>query len=204
VKKLLALLVVGGLLALTTGCPPGTTSGPAASPTPGPSGTPNPIPNPPSAKPTEAKGTVKSAAKDKVVITDADKKDWDLIIIADTKITIDGKEGSADKIPVGASVTATKMGDKVTKIDATSGGAPPPPPPPGGETTAKGKVKSAAKDKVTITDADGKDWDLAVTPDTAVTVDGKKGAAEDIKKGSEVTATKKGDAVTEIKATSPK
>jgi hypothetical protein len=29
-KKLLALLVVGSLLALTTGCPPGSTTGPAA------------------------------------------------------------------------------------------------------------------------------------------------------------------------------
>ena len=215
-KKLLALLVAGGLLALTTGCPPGTTSsavpppGPSASgTTPPPSGTTPPPANtntPSPAKPMEAKGTVKSAAKDKVVITDAKGKDWDLDVTPDTKVTINGKKGTAEEIKKDSEVSATLKDGKAATIDATSAAPPPPlPPPPANEPKeAKGKVKSAAKDKVVITDAKGMDWDLAVTADTKVTIDDKKGEAENIKKGSEVTATTVGDKVTKIDATSPK
>ena len=102
---------------------------------------------------------------------------------------------------------------KVTEIKATGGASatpppppPPPLPPPPAPKEAKGTVKSAQKDKVVITDADKKEWDLAVTGDTKITIDGKADSkAEDIKKGSEVTAHMDKDGkVTEIKATSPK
>jgi len=141
---------------------------------------------------------VKTAAADKVTVTDQDNKEQVLAIGADTKVTIDGKDAKADAIKKDSSVTATKVGDKVTKIEAVSAITLP------AISTVKGKAKSAAKDKVTVTGDDGKDVDLAVTADTAVTIDGKKGDAADIKKDSAVTATKDGDKVTKIEATSPK
>jgi ABC-type Fe3+-hydroxamate transport system substrate-binding protein len=58
---------------------------------------------------------------------------------------------------------------------------------------ASGKVKSADKEKVVVTDKDGKDWTFVVNKDTKVTVGGKDGKAEDLKKDAEVKVTYKKD-----------
>ncbi len=285
-KKLLALLVVGGLLALTTGCPPGTTSEEVKPPKPTPGGTTPPAgstntpkdpvkgalkkvdgnkiavgdtkdiditgaivtingkdakaadikaaddttatvtydksgkvamddvktaapaPPPPPAE-TTTEGTITKVDADKKMVTVKDKagKETPVAVGADTKITLDTKDAKISDLKEGQTVTVKAKGDTVESIDAAKAAAtppPPPPPPPPAAGPVKGKVKSAAKDKVTITDADGKDVDLAVTDDTKVTIDGKDGKAADIKKDSTVTATKDGDKVTKIDATSPK
>ncbi len=114
-KKLLALLVAGGLLALTTGCPPGTTSGPMANPNPGPSGTtPPPIGStghpgpgttttPPAGESKEAKGTVKIGREGQSRHhrrRQARIGPW--TSAADTKVMIDGKNDKAENIKVGS------------------------------------------------------------------------------------------------------
>ena len=159
---------------------------------------------PPPPPPTEAKGTVKSAAKDKVVITDADKKDWDLFITADTKVTIDGKDDAADKIPVGASVIATEDKDgKVTKVDAKSPTPPPPPPPPPAETKTSGKVLKVVGKKLTVLPATGEAKDFTIPDDAKVSIDGKDGKLEDVKADSTVTVTDSDGKVTKIDVKAP-
>ena len=145
---------------------------------------------------------MKSAAKDKVVITDSKDKDWPLDVTADTKVTLDGHDTTADKLPAGASVTASIDKDgKVTKIAAAGGAAPNPNPAKEGK-EATGKVKSAAKDKVVITDSKDKDWPLDVTADTKVTLDGHDTTADKLPAGASVTASiDKDGKVTKIEAT---
>lgn len=64
----------------------------------------------------DAKGTIKSADKDKLVVTDKDKKDLTFIVTDKTKVTVDGKEAKyADlKVGEGVTVTYTKDGEKMT------------------------------------------------------------------------------------------
>jgi hypothetical protein len=70
--------------------------------------------------------------------------------------------------------------------------------------TVKGRVKAAAKDKITITGEDGKDVDLSVAPGAQIVIDAKDGKIEEIKVGSTVTAVVAGDKVARIDAVSPK
>jgi hypothetical protein len=64
----------------------------------------------------DAKGTIKSADKDKLVVTDKDKKDLTFAVNDKTKVTIDGKEGKYGDLKKDQSVTVTytKDGDKMT------------------------------------------------------------------------------------------
>ncbi len=77
-----------------------------------------------------------------------------------------------------------------------------PPPPPVKVTKAAGKVVSAAKGKLTV-NVGGEDRSFTVPETAMVTIDGKEGGLETIKKDSSVTVTSKGDQVLNVEAKSP-
>ena len=110
-KKLLALMVVGGLLALATGCPPAATTEKERT-----NNAPPPPPPPPPAKETTTMGKILKIDKDKKSITVKDDagKDVPVMVGADTKITV---EGAADKkiddLKEGQAVTVKSKGDNV-------------------------------------------------------------------------------------------
>ena len=70
-------------------------------------------------------------------------------------------------------------------------------------TIIKGQVKRAARDRLTVTGDDHKDWDLLVAADTRVIIDARVGKAEDIKVGSTVTVTERDGKVVTVEAQSP-
>ncbi|HVS39647.1 MAG TPA: hypothetical protein VMS17_29085, partial [Gemmataceae bacterium] len=176
-KKLLALLVVGSLLALATGCPPAATE-----PEPSKKNNPNP-PTPPPTPPG------KEATKGKVTkieggdITVGEKK---VSVTPGATITVDGKEAKDLKgVTVGPDTTATINYDKdgkVTTVAIEKGTAAPmtEPPPP-----TKGKVTKIEGGDITVNDKK-----VSVTPGATITVDGKD--AKDLKGvtvGPDTTAT---------------
>jgi ribosomal 50S subunit-recycling heat shock protein len=173
-KKLLALLVVGGLLALTTGCPPGSTTAPDKpkdnKPTGGDTTTQPPKP---------VTGEVKKVEGAKITIIDTE-----YIIPETVKVMIDGKEKKPADIKAGDTATITFDKDKkVTAVDVK----PAAPVIPPVDTTPKpvmGEVKKSDGGKITVGD---KDYTI---PDAAkVTIDGKDKKAADIKVGDTVTIT---------------
>ena len=87
---------------------------------------------------------------------------------------------------------------ETTRKDIVEGAAPPPPPPPPASVETKGTVKSAEKDRIVVIDAEKKERILEVAADTKVTIDGKPGKAEDIKKGDTATVTSKEGKATRI------
>jgi hypothetical protein len=78
--------------------------------------------------------------------------------------------------------------------------------PPGGDTPPvseakhEGTVVSVDKEKLVMKDKDGKEMAHKVGADAKITVDGKEGKLEELKKDASITVTTKGDAVTKIEA----
>ncbi len=137
-KKLLALAIVGGFLALMTGCPPATTKVPST-------GGPAPATSPPKETKDTVKDTVKDTTKDtskdttkdttktepkthegKVVkaadgkLTMKDTKDKEMIhtLSKDATITVDGKPAKLEDLKADMTITVTMDGETVTKIEA--------------------------------------------------------------------------------------
>jgi antitoxin (DNA-binding transcriptional repressor) of toxin-antitoxin stability system len=77
-----------------------------------------PPPPPPPAEAMTMSGKVTKAEKDKVMFKDDAGKEQTAAVGADTKVTIDGKEDKAENIKDGMTVTVTKKGDAITKIEA--------------------------------------------------------------------------------------
>ncbi len=218
-KKLLALLAAGGLLALTTGCPPGTTSSfvPAAGTTPGgttpggttpggttpggttPGGTVKPgpggtTPGTGAGKEGTVTGKVTKAEGDKITVKPETGEAKDYTISDDKVVMIDGKAGKASEIKRGdtATVTWNKEG-KVTAVEvkAPGGANPPPLPPPPADKSGKitGKVTKAEGDKITVKPETGEAKDYTISDDKVVTINDKPGKASEIKMGDTVTVT---------------
>lgn len=104
-KKLIAMLTVGAFLAVSTvGC------GPAAS-TPLSGGTAA------AKETTTVTGKVVSATSDSLKLKDGDKE-VTITVPTEVKPMLDGKEVKLDELKGGEAVTVTKLGDKVTKVDA--------------------------------------------------------------------------------------
>jgi hypothetical protein len=69
----------------------------------------------------------------------------------------------------------------------------------------EGTVVSAAAGQLVMTDKDGKEHSHVVPAGTKVTIDGKPGKLEDLKKGDKITVTMEGTRVVEIsKGAKPK
>ncbi len=160
-----------------------------------------PPPPPPVPDLKEAKGKVKSVEKDKIVITDAKEKDWELALAPDAKVTIDGKEGKAEDIKKGSEVIVFLKDGKVTEIKAIGGAAPPPPPP--AETKTSGKVLKVVGKKLTVLPATGEAKDFTIPDDAKVSIDGKDGKLDDVKVDSTVTVTDADGKVTKIDVKTP-
>jgi hypothetical protein len=184
VKKLLAFVLAGGLLALTTGCPPNPTSeappvhpGPTGTGTtpPGPTGT-----TPPAGEEKKAEGKVEKASKDSVTVGGKDYK-----VDEKTKVTIDGKDSTADKLEKGQDVTVMYKGETATKIEAKKETAPP----PEAAKPFEGKVTASKEGKITVKPSTGESKDFTITDDKVVTIDGKPGKAADIKEGNMAAVT---------------
>jgi len=161
-------------------------------------------PTPPPAKETRAAGKVISADKGKLTVS-VGGEGMTFTVPETAKVTIDGKEGSLESVKKDSSVTVVSKGDVVINVEAKSPAEPPPPPPPppAKETTTTGKVSKVEKDTLTLKDDAGKDKSFIV-PDTAkVTIDGKDAVLQEVKEGSAVTVTSKGDEVTKVEAKTP-
>jgi hypothetical protein len=140
VKKLLALMIVGGLVALIAGCPPATTTGTGPK-----SGSPTTKAGDTAKTDKDTAKTDKDTAKtDKdTAKTDKDKEpavkthkgtvvkvDGTMLTmkgddgkemkhdLKDAKITRDGKDIKADELKADDKITVTMEGDKVTKVEA--------------------------------------------------------------------------------------
>jgi hypothetical protein len=108
-KKLIAMLTVGAFLAVSTvGCGPAT---------PTPTGTAAPNSN---SKETSVTGKVVSSTSDSLKLTDKDDKSASFTVPTDVKPTLDGKDVALSDLKEGNAVTVTKLGDKVTKVEAKS------------------------------------------------------------------------------------
>jgi hemoglobin len=158
----------------------------------------------PVAPPTEQtlKGKVTRAAKEELDVKSEDgEKAWTVKVPDTAVVMIDGKKGYVEDIKKDSTVTVTHKDFVASKIEAK---APTPlPPPPPAEKTFTGKVIRADKDGLLLRDDAGKDKPFPV-PDTAkVTIDGKDGKLDDIKKDSTATVTSKGDEVIKVEAKSP-
>ena len=166
---------------------------------------PNPVavgpPPPPPAKVTKAAGKVVSAAKGKLTVS-VGGEGMTFNVPETAKVMIDGKEGSLESVKKDSSVTVTSKGDVVINVEAKSPSEPPPPP-PAKETKTTGKVTKAEKDQLTLKDDEGKDKSFTINKATKVTIDGKAGVLDDVKKGSAVTVTSEGDAVTKVEVKAP-
>jgi len=207
VKKLLALLGVGGLfIACLTGCP-SPTSNPTTSTTTTTTTT----------KDTKTKETTKETTTtkdgketkvegafvkhDKDMLTlKVDGKDKD-IDVKGIKPMVDGKEGKWSDIKEKAMVTVMEKEGKVTKVEAKNEKEAPPPEVK--ETEAKGAFGKYDKDKDKLTikvDDKDKDFDVkGIKP----TVDGKEGKWSDIKEKAAVTVMEKEGKVTKVEAKNP-
>jgi ribosomal 50S subunit-recycling heat shock protein len=176
-KKLLALLVVGGLLALTTGCPPGSTTEPKKEEkkdkdkTPGGDTTTQP--------PKPVSGEVKKSEGGKITVGDTEYAIPDA-----AKVTIDGKDKKAADIKAGDTATITFDKDKkVTAVDVKPAATVIPPV----DTTPKpvsGAVTKSEGGKITVGD-----MEYAIPDAAKVTIDGKDKKAADIKAGDTATIT---------------
>jgi uncharacterized glyoxalase superfamily protein PhnB len=177
VKKLLGLLIVGGLLALTTGCPPGTTSEAVKPPPP-------PPPPPVKTAPSPVKGTLKKVDGSKITVGTNDP-----IEIPDSaKITGDAKSIKDLKADDNTTVTVTfDVDKKVTSVDVVVKAATPPPPDLSGKVS--GKVTKSDAGKITVKPETGEAKDFTITDDKVVMIDGKPGKAADIAKDSTATVT---------------
>ncbi len=202
-KKLLALLAVGGLLALTTGCPPGSTSEEVRpmGPPPGGSGTMPPAGTtgaPHSGTTTPPAGTTTQPATDKSGTAEGkvtkseggkftiktDKGEKEFATPEDKDVKTSGKAGKAADIKEGADakVTTDKEG-KVTAVEVTPAAAvnPTPPTPTPASPPTEGKVTKIDGDKVTVKPTAGEAKEFTVPADATVTIDGKDKKTADLK-----------------------
>jgi hypothetical protein len=190
-KKLIAMLVIGGFLAAgVIGCGPTPSTEPEKKPPPK-----DTMP-PPKPKEVKTEGKVTKSADGKITVKSA-TGDKDFTITDDKVVTIDDKPGKAAEIKVDHTVTITEVDGKITEVKAKSAAAPPP------ETAPKpvtGKVTKSAEGKITV---DGKEYDASTAK---VTIDDKPGKAADIKADSTATITfdKEGKVTTvEVKGGTP-
>jgi len=184
VKKLLALLVVGSLLGLVTGCPPAPTTAPKEKEKEKPKET-EKDKNPP--KETSAEGKFKEWKEDKLTVdVDGKPKDFD---VKGVKPMLGDKEGKWDDLKAGDKVTVSLDKDgKVTKVVGPKAGGEIAPPKP---ETVEGKVKEdATADKLILT-VDGKDKEFDVKGV-------KDYKPEDFKKDAKAKVTTEGGKVTKV------
>jgi hypothetical protein len=207
VKKLLALLIVPGFLAVLSGCP-SPTSNPAPTTT-----------KTTDTKTTDTKTTDTKTTDTKTTKDDKDKpkttegkfgkydKDKDKLTIKvgskdeDFEVKgitpkVDGKDGKWDEIKDKADVTVTTEKDKVTKVEAKNPAAEAPK-----ETKVEGKFVSEKEDKLTLmVGEDKKDFDVkGIKPK----IDDKDGEWKDVKKDAKVILTEKDGKVTKAEAKNP-
>jgi TusA-related sulfurtransferase len=192
VKKLLALAIVGGFIALTVGCPSPSTP-PPASKTGG-------TPTPPKTDPKKEGKTHEG----KVVKVDGAKltmkgKDGEMTheVGKDAKVTVDGTKAELKDLKEGQEITVTTdEKDAVTKVEAKKAGEVKAPEPK----THEGKVVKVTGDKLTMKSGD-KEMTHDIGKDVKITVDGTKAELKDLKEGQEIkVTTDEKDAVTKIEA----
>jgi hypothetical protein len=200
VKKLLAMLGIGGLfLVCLTGCP-----SPTSNPTSGTTTTTTTTTKPKETTTTEKKETKIEGAyvkheKEKLTLkVGGEDKDFD---VKGIKPMVDGKEGKWDDVKEKATVTVHEKEGKVTKVEAKNEAAAPPPPSESKPVEGKFDKYDKEKTKLTIT-VDGKPKEYDVK-DIKPTVDGKEGKWDDIKEKATVTVTEKDGKATKVEAKNP-
>jgi hypothetical protein len=195
VKKLLALAIVGGIIALTAGCPPAST----------PPGTTKVNPPASSAKTADKtnthEGKVVKTAEGKLTMKGKDDKEMTHDISKDAKIMVDGTAAKLEDLKAGQEITVT-TDDKgvVTKVDAKKAAVEPPKPE---IKTHKGKVVKVDGGKLTMKGDDDKEH-MHDLKDVTITRDGKPAKPEDLKADDELTVTTEDGKVTKIEAKAKK
>jgi hypothetical protein len=190
VKKLLALAIVGGFIALTVGCPSPSTPPPASKT----GGTPTPPKTDPKKEGKTHEGKVVKLDGTKLKMKSGDNEMSHEI--KDAKITVNGKAAEAKDLIEGMEITVTvDEKDVVTKVDAKKAAEP-----PKAETkTQKGKFGKLDGTKLTITDDDKKDHTFDLK-DSEITRDGKKVKADELKADDQITVTTEDGKVTKVDA----
>lgn len=181
-KKLLALMVVGGLLALITGCPPAPSSAPKDEKGKGGGDTKATTP-----KVETTEGKYEEFKDGKLTLKDKDAEFKD---VKDVKaMDKDKKEVKWDDVKKGDKVKVTTTDGKVTAIEVTKAEAAPPTPK---VEKIEGKYNEAPKDdKLVLKDKDDKD--------VPVDVKGVKDVKwEDFKKGDTIIVTTTDGKVTKV------
>ena len=138
-------------------------------------------------------GKALGVAKGKLTFA-ADGGQRTVTVPGDARILIDGKNAKLDEVQTNGTVVVTSRGDVVTKVEVKN------PPPP--EITFAGQFLGAENGQLTATvDSQAKTFTV---PNTAeVTIDGKTGRLEDVKKDSELTITARADIALKVEVKSP-
>ena len=205
VKKLLALLGVGGLfIACLTGCPsptsnPSTTTTTTTTTTKDTKTTTKETTTKETAttKTAEAKtheGKFVSYKEDKLTITGKDDKPHDFKVGKDVKAMSDGKEVKWDEIKKDADVTVTEKEGTATKVEVKKEKEAA----PVEAKTHEGKFVSYKEDKLIIKGKDDKDHEFKVGKDAKAMSDGKAVKWDEIKKDADVTVTEKDGTATKV------
>jgi len=184
VKKLLALLGVGGLfLVFVAGCPSTTTAPPSTT-------TPKPTATSTSSEKPEKKHEGKFVSYKDGELKYKDDKDKEQSFKTDVKPMINDKDGKWDDVKPDATITITEKEGKVTKVDVKEKKEVATPK----VETHEGKFGSLKDDKLTIKDKEGKEHEFSVK-------DVKDVPKEDeLKKAEKITVTTTDGKVTKVEA----
>ena len=142
-------------------------------------------------------GKVTMVEGGRITLKGDDDKETELTVPADAKVVIDGADGKLENVKADSTAVVTSKGDAVTRVEATAPAAPPP-----AETTVSGKATKIAKDGVTLQGADGKETAFTIPADAKVLIDGKEGKLENVRPGSTIAVTRKGDVIVAVEARS--
>jgi len=192
VKKLLALAIVGGFLALATGCPPASTPPPPSKTGGTPTG---PAKTEPKKEGKTHEGKVVKVDGTKLIMKG---KDGEMTheVGKDAKVTVDGKAAELKDLKDGQEIKVTTDDkDKVTAVEAKKADEVKAPEPK----THKGKVVKVDGDKLTMKGEDDKEH-MHDLKGATITRDGKPAKAEDLKADDELTVTTEDGKVTKVDA----